>query len=38
VGIQVPRSDRRALREFLDALGYPFVDETDNPVYRLFLR
>ena len=38
VGIQVPRSDRRALREFLDALGYAYVDETDNPVYRLFLR
>jgi threonine dehydratase len=38
VGIQVPKSDRKALREFLDTLGYPFVDETDNPVYRLFLR
>jgi threonine dehydratase len=38
VGIQVPRSDRKALREFLDTLGYPFIDETDNPVYRLFLR
>jgi len=38
VGIQVPRGDRAALREFLDTLGYPFVDETDNPVYRLFLR
>ncbi|MED5622182.1 threonine ammonia-lyase, biosynthetic [Ideonella sp. BN130291] len=38
VGIQVPRGDRKALREFLDTLGYPFVDETANPVYRLFLR
>ncbi len=38
VGIQVPRGDRRALREFLDTLHYPWVDETDNPVYRLFLR
>ncbi len=38
VGIQVPRGDRRALREFLDTLGYPYVDETGNPVYRLFLR
>ena len=38
VGIQVPRSDRKALREFLDTLGYPFVDETSNPAYRLFLR
>ncbi len=38
VGIQVPRSDRRALRTFLDGLHYPCVDETDNPAYRLFLR
>src|SRR5512139_4094863 len=38
VGIQVPRGDRRALRGFLDTLGYSYVDETDNPVYRLFLR
>jgi threonine dehydratase len=38
VGIQVPRGDRRALRGFLDSLGYPYVDETNNPVYRLFLR
>jgi threonine dehydratase len=38
VGIQVPSSDRQALREFLDTLAYPCVDETDNPVYRLFLR
>jgi threonine dehydratase len=38
VGLQVPRADRRAFKEFLDTLGYPHVDETDNPVYRLFLR
>jgi threonine dehydratase len=38
VGIQVPRGDRRALREFLESLAYPCVDETDNPAYRLFLR
>jgi len=38
VGLQVPRGDRKALREFLDTLHYPWVDETDNPVYRLFLR
>jgi threonine dehydratase len=38
VGIQVPRGDRAALRRFLDTLDYPCVDETDNPVYRLFLR
>lgn len=38
VGIQVPKDDRKALREFLDTLAYPFVEETSNPAYRLFLR
>jgi threonine dehydratase len=37
VGIQVPRGDAGALREFLSSLNYPFEDETSNPVYRLFL-
>ncbi|HEY8880175.1 MAG TPA: threonine ammonia-lyase, biosynthetic, partial [Roseateles sp.] len=37
VGIQVPKGDAGALREFLDGLNYPFEDETANPVYRLFL-
>jgi threonine dehydratase len=38
VGIQVPRSDTRVFKDFLDALAYPCTEETDNPVYRLFLR
>jgi threonine dehydratase len=38
VGIQVPRQDKKAFRDFLDTLAYPWVDETDNPAYRLFLR
>ncbi|TDM09807.1 MAG: threonine ammonia-lyase, biosynthetic [Ideonella sp. MAG2] len=38
VGLQVPKSDKKALNAFLDGLGYPYVDETDNPVYRMFLR
>jgi threonine dehydratase len=38
VGLQVPTRDARALRDFLDKLAYPCIDETDNPVYRLFLR
>jgi threonine dehydratase len=37
VGIQVPRADKQALKEFLKTLAYPCVDETDNPAYRLFL-
>ncbi len=38
VGIQVPRQDKKAFREFLGTLDYPYVDETDNAAYRLFLR
>jgi len=38
VGIQVPRGDRGAFRQFLATLAYPCVEETDNPVYQLFLR
>ena len=38
VGIQVPRADKKAFRDFIDGLAYPCEDETDNPVYRLFLR
>ncbi len=38
VGVQVPDPDLEVFREFIDSLGYRFVDETANPVYRLFLR
>ena len=38
VGIQVPHADNEAFRDFLEGLAYPCEDETDNPVYRLFLR
>ena len=37
VGIQVPASGRREFREFLDSTGYPYWEETGNPVYDLFL-
>jgi threonine dehydratase len=37
VGMQVPPSDKAAFREFLDRLGYPSVEETANPAYRMFL-
>jgi threonine dehydratase len=37
VGMQVPPQEMRAFREFLATLGYPYVDETANPAYRLFL-
>jgi threonine dehydratase len=38
VGIQVPAADERGFQSFLDTLAYPYVEESDNPVYRLFLR
>jgi threonine dehydratase len=38
VGIQVPKADKKAFKEFLATLAYPCVDETDNAVYQLFLR
>jgi threonine dehydratase len=38
VGLQVPRGDERGFEAFLRTLGYPFVEETANPVYALFLR
>ena len=38
VGIQVPAGDEPGFDEFLRTLAYPFVEETRNPVYGLFLR
>jgi threonine dehydratase len=37
VGMQVPPSDKREFRRFLDRLGYDYVEETANPAYRMFL-
>jgi threonine dehydratase len=36
-GIQVPPGDRAVFKTRLDALGYPYWDETENPASRLFL-
>jgi threonine dehydratase len=38
VGLQVPPADDAAFAKFLRTLAYPVVEETANPVYRLFLR
>ena len=38
VGLQVPQSDDKAFARFLKTLGYPYVEETANPVYRMFLQ
>jgi threonine dehydratase len=37
VGLEIPVGDTARLREFLDRLGYRYEDESDNPVYKLFL-
>jgi threonine dehydratase len=38
VGLQVPKADDKAFAKFLQTLDYPYVEETANPVYRMFLR
>ncbi|WOP16285.1 threonine ammonia-lyase, biosynthetic [Ottowia sp. SB7-C50] len=38
VGLQVPACDDAAFQRFLQELGYPWAEETDNPAYRLFLQ
>ncbi|MBK6296388.1 MAG: threonine ammonia-lyase, biosynthetic [Rhodoferax sp.] len=38
VGLQVPKADDKAFAKFLAALDYPHVEETANPVYRMFLQ
>ncbi|WP_313300855.1 threonine ammonia-lyase, biosynthetic [Diaphorobacter sp.] len=38
VGIQVPAEDAKAFDKFLKTLDYPYVEETLNPAYRLFLQ
>lgn len=38
VGMQVPAGDTAAFDAFLQTLGYPCVEETLNPAYRLFLQ
>jgi threonine dehydratase len=34
----VPAQDDKAFGKFRETLGYPYVEETGNPVYRLFLK
>ncbi len=38
VGLQIPKNERAAFAKFLKTLGYEYVDETDNPAYRMFLK
>jgi threonine dehydratase len=37
-GIQVPPNEYAEFEEFLTKLGYSYIEETQNPIYRSFLR
>ena len=37
VGLQIPKAERKELGQYLETLGYPYWEETDNPAYQLFL-
>jgi len=37
IGLQVPPEDMGAFAQFLTTLGYRYWDESNNPVYKLFL-
>jgi threonine dehydratase len=36
-GLQVPKAERKQLEAYLNALNYPWSEETANPAYQLFL-
>ncbi len=37
-GVEVPEVERAEFEAYLDALGYPYVDESENPAYLKFLK
>lgn len=37
IGFEIPLADREQFARFLEDLGYPFINESENPAYRLFL-
>jgi threonine dehydratase len=37
LGMQVPSEEMSQWQDFLDNLGYPYANESDNPAYKLFL-
>jgi len=37
IGLEIPAGEEPGLQEFLKQLGYRYIEETDNPAYRLFL-
>jgi len=37
VGVEVPPATRDDFFAHIEAIGFPYWDETDNPAYRQFL-
>jgi threonine dehydratase len=37
VGFEIPEGDQEKFQGFLDNLHYTYVEESDNPAYRIFL-
>ncbi|MCM0034900.1 MAG: threonine ammonia-lyase, biosynthetic [Burkholderiaceae bacterium] len=37
IGIQVPAGSKKAFKAFLEEVGYPHWNESENPAYKLFL-
>jgi threonine dehydratase len=37
IGIQVPPGSKKAFKAFLEEVGYPYWNESENPAYKLFL-
>jgi threonine dehydratase len=37
MGVQMPKSDRKAFQHCLDALGFEYKEQSHNPAYRLFV-
>ena len=38
MGFQVKENERNDFQQFVDKLGIPYWDESDNPAYQTFLR
>ncbi len=37
IGVQIEKKERKAFQKTLEAQGFTYQDETDNPAYRLFV-
>jgi threonine dehydratase len=37
IGLEIPEGSEDHLKQFLDQLGYHYIEETENPAYKLFL-